>query len=222
MTATVLFDLHQAALGYQGRTVLRDLQLQIRRGERVALLGQSGAGKTTLLRQLRMLAPDAVAWCPQSSGLVPMLSVFHNIFMGRLDQHSLFYNLLNLIRPLQTPREEIAALAAAVGLQPFLFTSVEKLSGGQQSRTALARALYQQRPVFIGDEPVSAVDEVQADQLLQQVCAQHETVVLALHDVELALRHCTRIIGLRNGVIELDQPVAECSATDLRRLYGAD
>jgi len=222
MTATVLFDLHQVALGYQGRSVLRDLQLQIRRGERVALLGQSGAGKTTLLRQLRTLAPDAVAWCPQSSGLVPMLSVFHNIFMGRLDQHSLFYNLLNLIRPLQKPREEIAALATAVGLQPFLFTSVEKLSGGQQSRTALARALYQRRPVFIGDEPVSAVDEVQADQLLQQVCAQHETVVLALHDVELALRHCTRVIGLRNGVIELDQPAAACSATDLRRLYGAD
>lgn len=222
MTATVLFDLHQAALGYQGRTVLRDLQLQIRRGERVVLLGQSGAGKTTLLRQLRTLDPDAVAWCPQNGGLVPMLSVFHNIFMGRLDRHSLFYNLLNLIRPLQKPREEIAALAAAVGLQAYLFTSVEKLSGGQQSRTALARALYQQRPVFIGDEPVSAVDEVQADQLLQQVCARHETVVLALHDVELALRHCTRIIGLRNGVIELDQSAAVCSAADLRRLYGTD
>lgn len=221
MTAAVLFQLQQATLGYSGREVLRGVDLQIRRGEKVALLGQSGAGKTTLLRHLRTLCPEQVAWCPQHSGLVPMLSVFHNIFMGRLDRHSVVYNFLNLLHPLAQPRAEIAAVAANVGLQDKLFTSVEKLSGGQQSRASLARALYQQRPVFMGDEPVSAVDEVQADQLLQLICARHETVVVALHDVALALRHCTRVIGLRDGVIELDQAVAGSSAAALCGLYGA-
>src|SRR5690606_21529566 len=115
----------------------------------------------------------------------------------------------------------IMTLATAVGLQEKLFTSVDKLSGGQQSRTSLARALYQQRSIFIGDEPVSAVDETQADLLLQLVSARHQTLVVALHDVELALRHCTRIIGLRNGGVELDRPAADCSAQSLLALYAS-
>lgn len=221
MKAAVLFDVQQATLGYQQRTILRGLDLRIHAGEKVALLGESGAGKTTLLRHLRTLRPCDVAWCPQHGGLVPMLSVFHNIYMGQLDRHSLPYNLLNLIYPLQQPRQDIQRIAADVGLQDYLFTSVEKLSGGQQSRTNLARALYQQRAIFIGDEPVSAVDELQADQLMALICARHDTVVVALHDVELALRHCTRIVGLRAGVIDLDQPAADSSAATLCRLYAA-
>lgn len=221
MNTAVLFDVQQASLGYQQRAILRGLNLRIHAGEKVALLGESGAGKTTLLRHLRTLRPDEVAWCPQHSGLVPMLSVFHNIYMGRLDRHSLLYNLANLLHPLQQPRQDIQRIATDVGLQDYLFTSVEKLSGGQQSRTNLARALYQQRAVFIGDEPVSAVDELQADQLMALICARHDTVVVALHDVELALRHCTRIVGLRAGVIELDQPAADSSAATLCRLYAA-
>ena len=221
MTAAALFELHRADIGYNGRSVLRDLNLSIAAGEKVALLGQSGAGKSTLLRHLRSRLPQQVAWCPQQSGLVPMLTVFHNIYMGRLDQHSLFYNLANLIRPLAQPRQDIMALADDVGVAEKLFTSVDKLSGGQQSRTGLARALYQQRAIFIGDEPVSAVDEVQADALLKLICSRHETVILALHDVELALRHCTRILGLRDGVIELDRPAADCSAAELLALYSS-
>lgn len=221
MTGDVVFDLRGANLGYQQRTVLRALDLQIECGEKVALLGESGAGKSTLLRHLRTLRPQEVAWCPQQSGLVPILSVFHNIYMGRLDQHSFFYNLANLMFTFKGPRDAVAVIANELGIGEKLFTSVEKLSGGQQSRTSLARALFQQRAIFIGDEPVSAVDEMQADQLMQLICARHATVVMALHDVELALRHCTRIIGLRDGVIELDQPVARCSAASLLQLYAA-
>ncbi len=215
-----LFALENATVGYGSREILRGCTLRVAAGEKIALLGESGAGKTTLLRQLRQQRPREVAWCPQATGLVPMLSVFHNIFMGRLDRHSLFYNLLNLLHPLQQPRAEIAALAAQLGLQDKLFTSVDKLSGGQQSRTSLGRALYQQRAIFLGDEPVSAVDEVQADQLLQLICALHETVVVALHDVTLALRHCTRVVVLQAGRIVLDQPAAACVASDLLALYG--
>mgnify|MGYP003471834080 CR=1 FL=1 len=214
-----LFQLDDATVGYGSREVLRGCNLRIAAGEKVALLGESGAGKTTLLRQLRQQRSRDVAWCPQATGLVPMLSVFHNIYMGRLDRHSIFYNLLNLVHPQAQPRQEIAALATQLGLQDKLFTSVDKLSGGQQSRTSLGRALYQQRPVFLGDEPVSAVDEVQADQLLQLICAQHETVVIALHDVELALRHCDRIVVLQAGRIVLDQPAQQCSAAALLMLY---
>ncbi|WP_341503315.1 ATP-binding cassette domain-containing protein [Gallaecimonas sp. GXIMD4217] len=215
-----LFRLHRAELGYQGQAVLEDLTLELAAGEKVALLGQSGTGKSTLLRQLRQQRPEQVAWCPQQPGLVPMLSAFHNIYMGRLHRYPFWFNLANLIRPLAGPRAEIAALADELALGHRLWHRAERLSGGQQSRVSLGRALYQQRPVFLGDEPVSALDEQQADRLLALICQRHQTVVLALHDVELALRHCDRIIGLKQGRIALDGPSGDFSAQQLLTLYA--
>lgn len=220
MSAASLFQLQSARIGYASHIILQDLNLRIAPGEKLAVLGESGAGKSTLLRHLRSLRPQAVAWCPQQPGLVPMLSVFHNLYMGQLDQHSIFYNFANLCYPFPTPRREISALALTLGLQDKLWASVEALSGGQQSRVNLGRALYQRRSIFIGDEPVSAVDELQADQLLAMICRQHDTVIIALHDVELALRHCSRVIGLQQGKIVLDCLSSQVNAGDLLRLYA--
>lgn len=216
------FRLQQAALTVSGHPVLHDLDLNIRSGERVALLGESGAGKTTLLRALREQQTSQVAWCPQQPGLVPVLSVFHNLYMGRLDHYATAYNLLNLIRPAPARRRDIAELANRLGLGDRLWTPVEQLSGGQQSRVNLGRALYQQRPVFIGDEPVSAIDERQGDDLLALVCEQHETVVLALHNIEQALTHCDRIIGIRDGRVAFDRPSDQLTSSDIKPLYPSD
>jgi phosphonate transport system ATP-binding protein len=218
-TDASLFRFQQESLGYAGSPVLRELTLELRRGEKVALLGESGTGKSTLLRRLRELRPTEVAWCPQQPGLVPMLSAFHNIYMGRLERHPFWYNLANLVRPLAGPRTEIATLASSLGLSGQLWRAAEQLSGGQQSRVSLGRALYQQKPIFIGDEPVSALDERQADELLQLVCRHHETVVLALHNVEQALTHCTRVVGLREGRVVLDAATHTLTAAQLGALY---
>ncbi|WP_417607059.1 ATP-binding cassette domain-containing protein [Oceanimonas baumannii] len=215
-----LFHFDNASLGYAGRPVLEALNLEVKQGEKIALLGESGTGKSTLLRRLRELRPDEVAWCPQQPGLVPVLSTFHNIYMGRLACNPFWYNLVNLIKPLATPREEISGLASRLGLSGQLWRPAGLLSGGQQSRVSLARALYQQKPVFVGDEPVSALDERQAAELLQLVCERHQTVVLALHNVEQALTHCTRIVGLRQGQLVLDAPSRELTAAQLRTLYS--
>ncbi len=214
-----LFRFQQESLGYAGSPVLRELTLELRRGERVALLGESGTGKSTLLRRLRELRPTEVAWCPQQPGLVPMLSAFHNIYMGRLERHPFWYNLINLVRPLAGPRADIAELADSLGLGGQLWRAAEGLSGGQQSRVSLGRALYQQKSIFIGDEPVSALDEHQADELLRLLCRRHETVVLALHNVEQALTHCTRVVGLREGRVVLDAATDMLTAAQLRTLY---
>lgn len=221
MTDPVLFQLHSARIGYAGNTVLDDLDICIRAGEKIALLGESGAGKTTLLRHLRNMRPQEIAWCPQQPGLVPMLSVFHNVYIGQLDRHGFLYNFANLCFPLAIQRQRIAELLITLDLQDKLWASVESLSGGQQSRVNLGRALYQQRAIFVGDEPVSAVDERQADALLGVICAAHATVVLALHDVELALRHCTRVIGLQRGRVILDRQRSQVDAADLLALYAS-
>lgn len=213
------FRLQQAALAVDGRPILHDLDIRIRPGERVALLGESGAGKTTLLRALREQQPEQVAWCPQQPGLVPVLSTFHNLYMGRLDRYTTAYNLLNLIRPTPARRREITQLADRLGLGERLWTPVERLSGGQQSRVNLGRAFYQQRPVFIGDEPVSSVDERQGADLLGLIGEQHESVILALHNVDQALEHCDRIIGLRDGRVVFDRPAGQVTNAELQPLY---
>lgn len=214
-----MFQLQAARLGHPGQVVFDNLTLRINAGEQIALLGPSGAGKSTLLGALREQQPDHVAWCPQRADLVPMLSVFHNIYMGALDRHHSLTNLRNLIWPSHQQKAAIGHLAEQLGLTEKLFTSVDKLSGGQAQRVALGRALHTQRPILLADEPVSSVDEHHGLLLLQHVLSRHETAVVALHDRSLALECCTRVIGLRAGNIALDAPCDSLTLSDLDALY---
>jgi len=199
--------------------VLPGLHLALEPGEKVALLGPSGAGKTTLLQALRVRALRDTAWCPQEPALVPALSVFHNLYMGALERHGTFYNLLNLIRPTAHQRRRVGALAEELGLADKLFTSVDRLSGGQAQRTALGRALYSERPILLADEPVSSLDEEQAGRLLHLALARHDTAVVALHHQEQALACFDRVIGLAGARVALDAPTAELDRRDLAGLY---
>ena len=214
-----LFSLRGASLGYDGKPVLHDVSLIIEAGERVALVGPSGAGKSTLLSALYQQQKTRTALVPQDGALVKQLSVFHNVYIGRLHRHGAFYNLLNLIRPLREPVASVTAILEPLGLTDKLFTPVGELSGGQQQRTAVARALYQGGEVLLGDEPVSAVDGVQARDVLAAIHRACPTVVLVMHDVELALEFSTRAIGLQKGRIVFDQPAATLKPGQLSGLY---
>ncbi|MBW5799397.1 ATP-binding cassette domain-containing protein [Halomonas elongata] len=214
-----LLALEGIDLGHGDQVVLPRLSLTLRPGERVALLGPSGAGKSTLLAALRARLGDDVAWCPQHHGLVPGLAVYHNIYMGRLAEHSALANLWNLVRPLRGPWREIAELCEQLGIAELMRRPVGQLSGGQRQRTAIGRALYQRRRLFLGDEPVASVDPHQALRLLSLIDAQHDTCVIALHQRELALSHFDRVWGLRDGRLALDAPADELSLNDLDALY---
>ncbi|WP_275286476.1 ATP-binding cassette domain-containing protein [Halomonas elongata] len=214
-----LLALEDVDLGHGDRVVLPRLSLTLNPGERVALLGPSGAGKSTLLAALRARLGDDVAWCPQHHGLVPGLAVYHNIYMGRLGKHSALANLWNLVRPLRGPWQEIAGLCERLGIDDLMRRPVGQLSGGQRQRTAIGRALYQRRRLFLGDEPVASVDPHQALHLLSLIDAQHDTCVIALHQRELALSHFDRVWGLRNGQLAIDAPATELSLDDLDALY---
>lgn len=215
----MLFQFHDATLHQGSLVVLEHLTLAIQSGEKVALLGPSGAGKSTLLGALRHQQPQQVAWCPQEGALVPMLSVFHNIYMGALSRHGHLYNLTNLIWPLPAERQAIQALTSQLGLHEKWQTSVDRLSGGQAQRVALGRALYSQRPVLLGDEPVSSLDEHQGLSLLRQSLAQHDSAVIALHDRSMALQCFDRVLGLRDNRLVLDAPAATLTLADLDALY---
>jgi phosphonate transport system ATP-binding protein len=209
MTPAITLD--RVSAGYHGAPVLHDITLSIEPGERVAIVGRSGAGKSTLINTIYGHYPECTALIPQASALVANLSVFHNVFMGCLDRHSTLYNLRTLVWP---PAVEIAAVTQvldAVGLAEKLFVKAGELSGGQQQRTSVARAMLNGRPVVLGDEPVSALDRVQAGDVLRVLGTRHETKIYVMHDIRLALEHTDRIILLERGRITLDEPSSQLS-----------
>ncbi len=204
---------------FAGQRVLGPLSLTVEPGERLALVGRSGAGKTTLLRLIYDQSPDLFAMVPQELGLVRALPVFHNVFMGRLDQHSTWYNLVTLVKPFRRDRDEIHPLLRKLGIEEKQWSAVASLSGGQRQRVALARAVYRNAAVLLADEPVSALDGPLAHVVMSLLTESFETSVVALHDVELALRYSTRIVGIQNGQIALDAPTRTLNETDITPLY---
>ena len=215
-----LVDLRNESAGFAGQAVLRGIDLQVRRGERLVIMGRSGAGKSTLLNMLYARLQDQAALVPQAAALVGPLSVFHNVYMGRLDRHPAWRNLRMLAWP---ARAEVAAVRdtlATVGLADKLFARAGTLSGGQQQRTSIARALYNGRPVVIGDEPVSALDRQQGAAVLRRMAEAHGTVILALHDIPLALEHADRVVLLQAGRIALDAPARSLREADFLRFYA--
>lgn len=215
-----LLELTGASAGYGGRAVLYDLDLRIEAGERIAVMGRSGAGKSTLLNLLYDRLDDQVALIPQAAALVKTLSVYHNVYMGRLDRRSTWHNLRNLIWPARDDVTAVKHMLDLVGLTDKLFARAGALSGGQQQRTSVARALYNGRPIIIGDEPVSALDRVQATEILGTLCKRSQTSILALHDIPLALAYSDRVIVLDEGRMVLDAPTRTLTAADLIPYYG--
>jgi len=215
-----LLNLDRKTVRYNGHSILSDISLTIEPGEKIALIGQSGAGKTTLLELLYEQTKENASLVPQELGLVRSLSVFHNIFMGRLDRHSTWYNLANLIKPFEAEVEQIKPIVERLGLQDKLFATIDQLSGGQQQRTAIGRALHKGSDIFFGDEPVSAVDERQSHTVMQCINEAHDTVVLSMHDTNLAINYTDRLIGLKGGELVLDEPSKGMQASDLDELYS--
>jgi sulfonate transport system ATP-binding protein len=196
--------------GFDGREVLRGLDLSIASGEFVALLGRSGTGKSTLLRILGGLDPDydgdvlvperrAVVF--QEPRLIPWQRVLPNVALG--------------LRPGEEGRAGIRqrSLGALdeVGLTSHAGAWPVTLSGGEAQRVALARALVREPQLMLLDEPFGALDALTRTRmhaLLQDLCRRHRpAVLLVTHDVDEAILLADRALVLVNGKITLDVPV---------------
>ncbi|WP_372998200.1 ATP-binding cassette domain-containing protein [Marinobacter sp.] len=213
------FDLTGLTASFGGERVIGPLTLQIKTGERIGLVGKSGAGKSTLIRLIHERVNRESSLVPQELGLVNALPVFHNVFMGQLDRHSTWYNTVTLVRPFKQDRSEVRALLDALRMSEKLWIPTASLSGGQRQRVAIARALYRNAPVLLADEPISALDGPMAHLVMELLRDRFQTSVIALHDVDMALAYCNRIIGIQDGQVALDEPSERLAAPDIMSLY---
>jgi len=215
-----MFRLNNLSLDYGKKPILSNINLEITEGEVVAIVGESASGKSTLMSHLYHLKKAQVALCPQEPNLVPSLSAFHNIYAGSLNEHNFFYNLRNLIHPYSSEYEKVAAIAAKLDLKDALKLSVDQLSGGQQQRINIARAMIQKHSAFLGDEPVSAQDDFHKIKIIKTIISQFSTCIFVLHDLDIALSCCQRVIGIAKGKIIFDEPVATITKEQLTQVYS--
>ena len=213
------FYLQNESISYFETVILDSLSLEIKKGEKVALLGKSGSGKSTLIKRLYELKKDEASYIPQELGLVNNLSVFHNVYLARLDDYSTFYNIRNLIKPASKEVEAIKTILNSFDLEDKIFVKNHDLSGGQKQRTAIARSIFNQKNILLADEPISALDEYLSSKVLQTLNEKFETIVCALHNVDLAVEHFDRVIGLKNGKILVDKKCTELTNDDRQKLY---
>jgi phosphonate transport system ATP-binding protein len=159
----------------------------------------------------------------QQLHLVGSLRVIHNVNAGRLGSWSALRALGSLLRPLEVEQARLAL--AGIGIENKLFERTDRLSGGEQQRVALARVLVQQPDLILADEPVSSLDPARSDEVMRLlttvVTGSSRTLVVSLHDFDVARRRCDRVIGLRAGRVAFDLPAAQVTdalGVDLYRL----
>lgn len=212
-------DVSHLTVNFGERTVINDLSLSLKEGEIASLLGPSGCGKTTLLRAIAgllqpregtirfgsqlvglstvVLPPHKrrTGYVPQQGALFPHLTVAKNIAFG-LDKKEFSAQQIN---------ETVSQMLALIGMSGFEKQTPTELSGGQQTRVALARALAVKPKIVLLDEPFSALDAELRNELRSEVVAllraQGTTAILVTHDREEALVSSAKVVLMRDGKI---------------------
>ncbi len=232
-----------------GETALRGVDLRLRMREVVALIGPSGAGKSTLIRCVNRLVDPSegsilfehvdlaaargralrrkrrrIGMIFQEHALVERLTVMQNLLCGRLGYVPLWRSLLS-----RFVEEDIArarALLDRLDLRGHENKRVDKLSGGQRQRVGIARALMQEPRLLLVDEPTASLDPKTSSDVMRMITELVEerglAAIINIHDVPLARRFASRVVGLREGSIVFDGLPSELSPEDLLRIYGED
>lgn len=242
-----MIGLENLSVSYDGKYRAVDgVNLHIERGEILGVIGSSGSGKSSMLKTInRLVEPiegriiidgeeisaygdrklrgirKQIGMIFQDYNLVERASVLENVLMGRLGYKNTIDTLLNRFSD-EEYRSARKALAN-VGLEDKLFVRADRLSGGQKQRVAIAKALCQRPKIILADEPVASLD-IQSSKLIMEYFKRvnekkNMTIVINLHDVNLAREYCTRIVALHKGRIVFDGSAGEIDDELLERIY---
>ena len=226
---SAFFDVRDLAVHIGSTAILHNINLAFNEGQVTALLGHNGSGKSTLLKTLARQIPASAGDVRLEGNAAKSLGAraFARI-VGYLPQHPpgtdglTVRELIALGRypwrgPLGRYSDEDYALIdqaiADTDLKPFEHRAVDTLSGGERQRAWIAMLLAQQTRCLLLDEPISALDvkhQVETLRLVQRLASQRElTVIVVLHDVDLASRFCDRLVALKAGQVVADGTPAE-------------
>ena len=230
-------------------SAVNDINLEIKEGKIIGIIGRSGAGKSTLLRMINRLVDPSegsiefndinitslkgrslrkwrseCAMIFQQFNLVERLDVLTNVLIGSLGRN---YSLLNLIG-IFSKEEKINALRNLdrFDLSEKALQKAGTLSGGQQQRVAIARALMQKPKILLADEPISSLDPKNAKRVKDDMMKINRedgiTVICNLHSLDVAKKYCDRLIGLSDGKVVFDGTPDDLTAEISKELYDLD
>jgi len=236
-----LLEIDRLNVSLGRKPVIRDLSFKIAEGEFVGLIGPNGAGKSTLLRTILGLAPSQgkitidgrtaaslspndrarkIAYLGQEREIAWAVPVEMLVALGRTPHRPTFAALG------ETDRAAIERAIGRMELEAFLGRAATELSGGEKARVLIARALAQETPLLLADEPTAGLDpshQIGLMRLFADLAAEGRSVVASLHDLGLAARWCSRLLLIDAGRIVADgSPTEVLTPQRLRDVYGVE
>ena len=231
---------------YGNREILKNISFSIRKGEIISIIGESGAGKSTLIRCINGLeeinsgsikfydtditklkekernsVKKQMAYVFQDLNIIDNMYVIENVLIPFLNRKNFIQVLLN--RFSRAEYERALYCLEKVGISKLAYTKAKYLSGGEKQRVAIARSIAPNVDLILADEPISSLDEKNSFQIMEIFkrinAKKNKTIILNLHNVEIAKKFSDKILALKNGEIFFFKKSSEVNEDDIRQVY---
>ena len=245
MVETII-EVKNLVKNYGTKEILKNISFSINKGEIVSIIGESGAGKSTLMRCLNGLEEvnsgsinfygtditklktsdkneikKQMAYVFQDLNIIDNMFVIDNVLVPFLNRKNFIDVLLN--RFTKEEYERALYCLEKVGISKLAYTKAKYLSGGEKQRVAIARSLAPNVELILADEPISSLDERNSSQIkkiFERInIKKNKTIILNLHNVEIAKKFSDKILALKNGEIFFYKKSEEVNEDDIREVY---